>query len=46
MMKTILKLLAWITVFAAAVAGILYWEKATTPEYIEVYSDDADDELY
>ena len=46
MFKMMMKLLVWITVFVAAVAGILYWEKATSPEYIEVYSDDQDNELF
>lgn len=46
MFKVVLKLVVWVTVFAAAVAGLLYWEKATAPEYIEVYSDDADNDLF
>ena len=39
-MKTILKLLVSIIAVLAAILGFAYWQKATTPEYIEIYSDD------
>ena len=41
-MKTILKLLGFIVVALATLLGIAYWNKATTPEYIEIYSDGED----
>ncbi len=39
-MKTILKIFAWLVAIFAAVAGIAYLEKISTPDYIEIYSDD------
>ncbi len=39
-MKTICKIFVWLMAILAAVAGIAYLEKKSTPEYIEIYSDD------
>ncbi|MEG0166845.1 MAG: hypothetical protein RR709_03130 [Ruthenibacterium sp.] len=41
-MKTVLKLLVWIVGILAAVAGLAYFKKENTPEYIEIYSDNDD----
>ena len=43
-MKVVLKLLGWLAVIAAAVCALAYWDKKTTPDYIEIYSDGEDEE--
>ncbi len=43
-MKAILKVIFIALAALAAIIGIAYFEKETTPDYIEVYSDDDDDD--
>lgn len=40
MMNVILKILGWAALAVAALAAWVYWDKKSTPDYIEIYSDD------
>lgn len=44
-MKFVLKLFVCLVAVTAALLGLAYWDKITTPQYVEVYSDD-DSEHY
>ena len=46
MFKFILKVFAVAAAVAAALAALSWFDKAGTPEYIEIYSDDEDCLLY
>lgn len=41
--KLFLKVIACLGAVIAALAALAYFEKASTPEYIEIYSDDDDE---
>ena len=42
--KFILKVLGWLAVIGAALAALLYWDRCNTPEYIELYSNEDEEE--
>jgi hypothetical protein len=43
MFKFVCKVLAWTLALLGALSALAYWDKATAPEYIEIYSDDDDE---
>lgn len=45
MFKVLFKLLAVFGTIFAALVGYSYWKKQSSQDYIEVYSDDDDDEF-
>ncbi len=44
MWKFILKVIGWLAVIIAGLAALLYIDRASTPEYIEIYSDEDEDD--
>lgn len=40
MFKFILKVIAWAVAIVGALSALAYWDKANTPDYIEIYSDE------
>ncbi len=44
--KCILKVIGCLAALIAALAALAYFDKSTAPEYIEVYSDDDDSDVF
>ena len=44
MLKVIFKVLGWLALAAAALCALAYWDKKTSPDYIEIYSDGEEDD--